>query len=105
MLYSGSTGTVGYVGWSTGGGYGLFLNLFGLGADQIVGAKLVDAKGDIVDVKDGDELIKGIRGAGAIFGVVVELTIKVYPLKQVGCDPEHTLYSIGILDAQHILLT
>jgi FAD/FMN-containing dehydrogenase len=72
---------VGYTGWATLGGYGPFSSLYGLGTDQIVGAKLVDAQGEIVDAKD--DLLKGIRGGGGIFGVIVELTIKVYPLKEV----------------------
>ncbi|KUI59746.1 6-hydroxy-D-nicotine oxidase [Cytospora mali] len=76
----GSTGSVGYVGWSTLGGYGPFSTLYGLGVDQIISATLVNAKGDIVVASD--ELLKGIRGAGGIFGVIVELTIKIFPLKE-----------------------
>lgn len=75
--------SVGYVGWAScgGGGYGPFMRNFGLGVDQIIGAKVVDANGE---VKDADEkLLKGIRGAGGAFGVIVEMTIKVYPLKEV----------------------
>jgi FAD/FMN-containing dehydrogenase len=77
----GSAGSIGHVGWATYGGYGAFRANFGLGVDQIVAAKIVDAKGDIVDADE--KLLKGIRGAGGIFGVIVELTIKVYPLKTV----------------------
>ncbi|POS68579.1 hypothetical protein DHEL01_v213027 [Diaporthe helianthi] len=76
----GSVGSVGYVGWSTNGGYGPFSTLYGMGLDQIVGAKLVNYQGELVEASD--ELLKGIRGAGNIFGVVVELTIKVFPLKE-----------------------
>ncbi|KAI0594720.1 FAD-binding domain-containing protein [Biscogniauxia sp. FL1348] len=76
----GTIASVGYVGWATLGGYGPFSTSHGLGVDQIVGAKLVDAKGELVDA--GDELLRGIRGGGGIFGVIVELTIKVYPLKE-----------------------
>ncbi|ROW04694.1 hypothetical protein VMCG_04745 [Cytospora schulzeri] len=76
----GSIGSVGYVGWSTFGGYGPFSTLYGLGVDQIVSAKVVDPKGDIVVASD--DLLKGIRGAGGIFAVIVELTIKVYPLQE-----------------------
>ncbi|RYP14338.1 hypothetical protein DL765_006441 [Monosporascus sp. GIB2] len=46
---------------------------------QIIGAKLVNLKGELVNAED--ELLKGIRGGGWIFGVIVELTIKAYPLK------------------------
>lgn len=81
IFYSGSTGSVGYVGWSTLGGYGAFSSLYGPGLDQIVGAKLVDAKGELIEASE--ELLKGIRGAGPTFGVITELTIKVFPLKEV----------------------
>ncbi|KAI1430629.1 FAD-binding domain-containing protein [Xylaria sp. CBS 124048] len=76
----GSVGSVGYVGWATYGGYGLFGARYGLGVDQIVGAKIVDAKGELVEA--AADLLKGIRGAGGAFGVIVELTVKTYPLKQ-----------------------
>jgi FAD/FMN-containing dehydrogenase len=52
-----------------------------LGVDQIVAAKLVNPNGEIVAADD--DLLKGIRGAGGMFGVIVELTIKVFPLKEV----------------------
>jgi len=79
----GTNTSVGYVGWATYGGYGPFSANYGLGVDQIVGAKLVDANGKIVEADE--RLLKGIRGAGGVFGVIVELTIKVYPLKAVSC--------------------
>ncbi|TRX89925.1 hypothetical protein FHL15_009197 [Xylaria flabelliformis] len=76
----GSVASVGYVGWATLGGYGPFSTSHGLGVDQIVGAKVVNAKGELVEA--GAELLQGIRGGGGIFGVITELTIKVYPLKE-----------------------
>lgn len=79
---TGSIPSVGYVGWATYGGYGPFSAHWGLGADQIIGAKIVNASGDIVQADEGG-LLKGIRGAGGILGVIVELTIKVYSLKSV----------------------
>jgi len=78
---TGNVASIGHVGWATYGGYGMFRSNFGLGVDQIVAAKLVDAKGEIIDADES--LLKGIHGAGGIFGVIVELTIKVYPLKTV----------------------
>jgi FAD/FMN-containing dehydrogenase len=81
----GAIPSVGYVGWATYGGYGPFSGHWGLGVDQIIGATIVDAKGDIV--KADDSLLKGIRGAGGTFGVIVDVTIKVYPLKSVSIYP------------------
>lgn len=76
-----SVPSIGYVGWATYGGYDAFSANFGLGADQIVAAKIVDAKCAIVKVDK--RLVGGIRGGGGIFGVIVELTIKAYPMKTV----------------------
>lgn len=78
---TGMVGSVGYVGWSTLGGYGGLANHFGLGVDQILGAEVVNWKGDIVDANP--ELLKGIRGAGGNFGVICSLTVKVYPATSV----------------------
>ncbi|KAI1169888.1 FAD-binding domain-containing protein [Nemania sp. FL0916] len=76
----GTIASVGYVGWATLGGYGPFSSSHGLGVDQIVGAKVVNAKGELIEADS--ELLHGIRGGGGIFGIIVELTIKVYPLKE-----------------------
>ncbi|KAI1164541.1 hypothetical protein F5B18DRAFT_615142 [Nemania serpens] len=76
----GTVASVGYVGWATLGGYGPFSTSHGLGVDQIVGAKVVNAKGELAEADA--KLLEGIRGGGGIFGVIVELTIKVYPLKE-----------------------
>lgn len=73
--------SVGYVGWSTLGGYGSMTARYGLGVDQICGAKIVNAKGEIQDASD--EMLVGIRGGGGTLGIIVELTIKVYPLDKV----------------------
>lgn len=81
----GSIGSVGYVGWSSYGGYASFSPHYGLGVDQIVGAKIVNPKGEIVEANPA--ILKGIRGAGGVFGVIVELTIKVYPLRKVSPLP------------------
>lgn len=72
---------IGYVGWATHGGIGVMGPNYGLGVDQIVGAKIVNGQGKIVDADD--KLLTGIRGGGGAFGVIVELTIKVYPLTHV----------------------
>lgn len=77
---TGSIKTVGYAGWGIYGGYGPLAGHYGLGLDNIIGAKIVNAKGQVVTADS--ELLRGIRGGGGTFGVIVELTAKVYPLKQ-----------------------
>jgi len=72
---------IGYVGWSTYGGYGPFSANYGLGLDNIIGAKVVNWKGEVVDADQ--RMLRGIRGAGGFIGVIVEFDIKVYPLKSV----------------------
>ncbi|KAF7327939.1 FAD-binding domain-containing protein [Mycena kentingensis (nom. inval.)] len=69
---------IGYVGFCTLGGYGPLTAIHGLGVDQILGATVVTADGSIVEADE--QMLKGIRGAGGNFGVIVELKIKVYKL-------------------------
>ncbi len=72
--------TVGYAGWATGGGYGAMQGKYGLGVDQIVGARVITPNKGAVDTDDDAELLWALRGAGTgAFGAIVELRIKVYP--------------------------
>ncbi|KAK9364664.1 hypothetical protein V1509DRAFT_635609 [Lipomyces kononenkoae] len=86
----------GYVGWATYGGYGPFSARWGLGVDQIISATIVNANGAIVEADDS--LLKGIRGAGGVFGVIVDLAIKVYPLESI-------LAGVIVYDSQDISKT
>ncbi|KAJ9613247.1 hypothetical protein H2200_003189 [Cladophialophora chaetospira] len=90
----GASSTVGYVGWATHGGYGLFSGLYGLGVDQILGARVVDYRGEIFHADE--ELLYGIRGAGSAFGVIVSMKIKIYKLEKVLASA--LVYSIGAVE-------
>ncbi|KAL3485112.1 hypothetical protein BJX62DRAFT_217720 [Aspergillus germanicus] len=81
----GSIASVGYVGWAMYGGYGTYSSRFGLGVDQIVAARVVTATGEIVTANaDADsELLKAIRGGGGAFGVIAEVTVKIYKLDRI----------------------
>jgi FAD/FMN-containing dehydrogenase len=81
--------TIGYAGWAMMGGYGWLASRFGLGVDQIKRARVVTAQGDIIEADA--ELLKGIRGAGGNFGVVVELGIRIYPLEKVRAPQFHAV--------------
>ncbi|KAJ5317557.1 hypothetical protein PENANT_c079G00962 [Penicillium antarcticum] len=74
----GSVPSVGYVGWATYGGYGAFSSHWGLGVDQILGATVMNPDGEIVTADE--TILQGIRGAGGLFGVILDLTVQVYPL-------------------------
>ncbi|KAK2001690.1 FAD-binding domain-containing protein [Colletotrichum falcatum] len=72
--------SVSVAGWALGGGYGCTSAYHGLGADQILGARVVLADGGAVDTEDHPDLLWALRGAGnGNFGVVVELRVKLYP--------------------------
>lgn len=77
---TGWVGTVGVTGWACGGGYGLETGMWGLGVDNIMGAKLVLPSGEIFDTIDDPGLLWALRGAGlGNFGVICELRLKAYP--------------------------
>ncbi|RMJ10908.1 hypothetical protein CDV36_009455 [Fusarium kuroshium] len=78
---AGSCGTVGFVGWCLGGGFGPYVHSYGLGADQIVGARVVQANGELVEADA--RLLQGLRGGGGSLAIVVELEVKTWPLCEV----------------------
>ncbi|EFQ96768.1 6-hydroxy-D-nicotine oxidase [Nannizzia gypsea CBS 118893] len=75
---NGTAADVGWTGWAVWGGYGPFNDYLGLGVDNILAAKVVLADGRLVEAKPESELLWAIRGAGGNFGVIVEVTVKVY---------------------------
>ncbi|KAJ0424376.1 FAD-binding domain-containing protein [Aspergillus carlsbadensis] len=77
----GSIASVGYAGWAMYGGYGAYSSRFGLGVDQIVGARVVTVTGETITADK--DLLKAIRGAGGAFGVLAEVTVKVYKLDRI----------------------
>ncbi|KAK1401104.1 Cannabidiolic acid synthase [Heracleum sosnowskyi] len=74
-----SFATVGVTGFIGHGGYGTLRRKYGLAADNIIDARIMDANGNILDRKSmGEDLFWAIRGGGpSSFGVILSWKIKL----------------------------
>lgn len=86
---TGTEGTVGLVGATLGGGFGLLTRNFGMASDNLVAAEVVVASAAggaaaiIADEENNPDLLWALRGAGnGNFGIVTSLTYTIHPLTQ-----------------------
>lgn len=74
-----SPGAIG--GWPSGGGHGPASRNYGMGADQILEARVLLANGNVVTANhcENRDLFTAIRGGGPGYGIVLGTTVKAYP--------------------------
>ncbi|XP_073274945.1 berberine bridge enzyme-like 8 [Primulina huaijiensis] len=88
---AGVCSTLGVGGHLAGGGYGNMLRKFGLSVDNLLDAKIVDAKGRILDRKEmGEDLFWAIKGGGGSFGLILS-----YKIKLVQVPPTVTVFKVS----------
>ncbi|MUL65165.1 FAD-binding protein [Mycobacterium sp. CBMA 234] len=86
---TGTEGSVGLVGATLGGGFGLLTRAFGMACDNLLSAEVVvaSAHGDteviVADDTHHPDLLWALRGAGnGNFGIVTSMTYAIHPLAQ-----------------------
>lgn len=82
---SGDTASVGVGGLTLGGGIGWMVRAWGLAADQLVGAQLVTAGGQVFETSatSHPDLFWALRGGGGNFGVVTRFDFRAHALPAV----------------------
>jgi FAD binding domain/Berberine and berberine like len=81
--------TTGISGLTLGGGYGWLVGKYGLACDNVIRIEVVTADGKTLECSaaQNPELFWGMRGAGANFGIAVQIEYRLHPLTTIFGGP------------------
>jgi FAD/FMN-containing dehydrogenase len=85
VVSAGDTKSVGVGGLTVGGGIGIMVRKYGLAIDQLIGAEVITASGDVLYTSNSEnaDLFWAIRGGSGNFGIVTHFDFAAHPLKNV----------------------
>ncbi|KAL2065229.1 hypothetical protein VTL71DRAFT_2898 [Oculimacula yallundae] len=81
LIHTANASGVGHVGFLLGGGNSVLVGQYGMAVDALISARVVTATGDIVTASEEEnaDLFWALKGAGCYFGIVSELTVRIFP--------------------------
>jgi FAD/FMN-containing dehydrogenase len=76
-------GNVGFIPFMLGGGSSSISGMYGMAIDSLISARVVIASGELVVASENHnpDLFWALKGAGQFFGIVTEVTMKMYDIK------------------------